>query len=166
MTTAEQTLERTLEDLAERTRDGAFATQLYRGLASRRWPGADDTAVSVSWRRAEDQVNALRARVDADALELAQTGGEGELTDDVRAELGARGWASEGLATDVHQAGHVTSPEDPPPPDHGERMAPGEPREAWERAHEEADAGERHFPGRPGESGAKRGRDPDRRAEG
>ncbi len=166
MTTAEQTLERTLEDLAERTRDGAFATQLSRGLASRRWRGPDGAEVSVSWRRAEDLVNALRARVDADALELAQTGGEGELTDDVRDELGTRGWTSEALDTEEHQPGHVTSPEDPPPPDQGERFAPGEPREAWERAHEEAEAQGRLFPGRPGESGAKKGRDPERRAEG
>jgi hypothetical protein len=142
--------------------DEKFALELYRGLTNRRWhrPGVE---LSLSWRRAEKLVNDQRQTAGQPPLELAQSGEEGQLSEDVRDELGHRGWQSEPLNTSRHHDLHATSPESPPPPDQGGRFAPTDPPEAARRADEEADAGERLFPGRPGESGAKAGRDPQER---
>jgi nucleotide-binding universal stress UspA family protein len=161
---AEQQLIRTLEELRPRiARDEKFAAELYRGLTNRRWYHDDGLELSLSWRRAEELINDQRQAAGRPALDLRQSGGEGELGDDVRDELGRRGWRSEALNTSEHHDSHATSSESPPPPDQGERFAPSNPPEAARRAHEEADAGERLFPGRPGESGARAGRDPEER---
>ncbi len=145
MTETGETLERRLgadlEQLGDRFTDEEFSTDLYRALAGcaleRDGSGG---RVALSWRRAEDVVNEQRARVGYDALELAQTGGEGELSDLVAAELARLGWRARARSTDEHDPDHLSSPESPPPPDHGERMAPVEDSSAWERqAHEEAE---------------------------
>ena len=69
-----------LRDLQERFADDEFMGDLYRALANRMWHHQGSTAgdhVALSWRRAEEVVNELRAIADAQPLTLAQTGGEG-----------------------------------------------------------------------------------------
>jgi hypothetical protein len=137
----ERDLVRDLRGLPDRLADERFAEDLYRALASRRWHQSDDEAVSVSWQRAEEIVNDLREETGEDPLDLAQSGGEGELSSTVEEELTSLGWTSEPLDTSEQQPGHSTEPESPPPPDQGEREAPTEPPESWREAREEA---ERH----------------------
>jgi hypothetical protein len=137
----EQALARDLHALEDRFVDEEFSTQLYRTLAgcALERDGADGR-VALSWRRAEELVNEQRVRIGYEALVLAQTGREGELTDLVAGELGRLGWRARPRSTDEHDPDHLSSPESPPPPDHGERMAPVEDSSAWERrAHEDAE---------------------------
>jgi hypothetical protein len=73
--------------------DDSFHEELYRGLAGPRWFLDDDGGhVSLSWRRAEEVVNTLRAEHGRAALTLAQTGGEGEVSDRVAKALDGLGW--------------------------------------------------------------------------
>ena len=161
---AEAQLAQTLADLRERIAgDEKFTVELYHGLTNRRWRREDGTELSLSWRRAEKLINEQREAAGRSPVTLSQSGGEGELSDDVADELGRRGWQSKPLNTGRHDDAHVTSPESPPPADTGERLAPSSPPEAARRAHEEADAGHRLFPGRPDEDGATAGRDPQER---
>jgi alkylated DNA repair dioxygenase AlkB len=133
---------RSLEQLGEHVADERFARDLYRALADRVWR-RDGDEVSVSWKRAEEIVNQLRANLGEEPLTLAQTGGEGEVTDRVREAIEPLGWRTEPLDTSQSQPDHVDDPESPPPPDMGERQAPVEPPPAWRAAEEEA---ERHRP--------------------
>ena len=139
--TLEARLAAELGELADRFVDEEFSTELYRALAgcALERDGVDGR-VALSWRRAEELVNEQRVRIGYDALELAQTGGEGELTDLVEGELRRLGWRARPRSTDEHDPAHLASPESPPPPDHGERMAPVGDSGAWEReAHEDAE---------------------------
>ena len=137
----EERLERDIDSLGDRLDDEKFCTELYRALADVKWEHGDDGAVAVSWKRAEEIINAARAKRNRPALTLAQTGGEGRLDDDVTEPLGAHGWTPHPLDTGRHDDAHVDSPEDPPPPDAGARHAPVSDPKAWEReAHEEAEA--------------------------
>lgn len=141
---AEPQLARALADMRDRIGgDASFAVELYRGLSNRVWHRGDDAEVSVSWRRAEELINAERDAAGRLRLDLVGTGDEGELADHVRDELGRRGWWSEPLDTGDHHEPHATSPESPPPPDQGKRLAPTQPSH---------------------ESGTKLGRDPQERA--
>jgi hypothetical protein len=139
-------LERELvEDLArleQRFMDEEFSSDLYRALANNVWRKVGGPAghLSVSWGRAEEIVNELRAGAGEPPLTLAQTGGEGEVSDLVAGELSRLGWTGQPLNTARHDPQHLGQPESPPPADHGERMAPVEDAGEWERlAHEEAD---------------------------
>jgi hypothetical protein len=137
----EYQLFRDLGTLDERLDDEEFASELYRALANRAWTNGEGH-VSLSWRRAEEVVNELRARRGREALPLAQTGGEGNVSDLVGGELGRLSWRSHAFDAHSHDPQHRTRPEAPPPPEQGERFAPVEDAHAWERlAHEEA---ERH----------------------
>ena len=101
---------RSLEQLGDRVADERFARDLYRALAERRWiRDADGFSVAVSWKRAEEIVNLLRSRVGEDDLTLAQTGGEGELTERVAEEIERLGWRTEPLDTSEAQPDHVES---------------------------------------------------------
>jgi len=141
----EQELVRDLGELREDLHEDAFARELYRGLASHRLSrlGNAGGAISLSWRRAEEMVNGLRERAGAAPLTLAQTGGEGELSDRVARALAARGWRAAPLDTSSHHRGHVSEPPSPPPEGPGERDAPNEPPPEWRHAHEEAERGHR-----------------------
>src|SRR3954469_9399870 len=122
----------TLGDMVQT--DDSFDEELYRALANVQWhrSGADGH-VSLSWTRAEELVNDARAQHGREALTLAQTGGEGEVSDRVRDALGDLGWRPHALETGTHDDSHVESRSEAPPRDSGE--APD-----WERqAHEEAD---------------------------
>jgi hypothetical protein len=140
--TLERELVRDLHDLAQRFADDEFSSELYRALSNRIWRKQDgpDGHVSLSWSRAEEIVNELRARAGAEPLELAQTGGEGEVSRVVGEELERRGWTSTELNTGRHDPEHAGKPESPPPPDAGEAQSPVDDSRAWERrAHEEAE---------------------------
>ena len=119
-----------------------LSRELYRTLTNMRcskrgWDGH----VSLSWRRVEEIVNAIREARGHEPMTLAQTGGEGEPSPRALEALERLGWTCRPLDTSRHDDAHVDSPEDPPPPDTGERLAPVDPETAgWEeRAHEEAE---------------------------
>ena len=146
MTGGAEALERALrEDLAtlgERFADEEFSTELYRALTNNVWrkDGGPEGHVSLSWGRAEQLVNELRRAHGQDELTLAQTGGEGEVSQLVGDELGRLGWRSQPLNTSREDPQHVSQPESPPPADQGERRAPVGEETEWDRvAHAEAD---------------------------
>jgi hypothetical protein len=116
-----QLLQSDLQRLEDRLRDEKFSRELYRALAGNRWE-KDGEAVALSWKRAEEFVNALRKGHDRPPLELFQTGGEGQLDSTVRAALEPLGWKVEPLDTSEPDPAHLDSPEDSPPRDHGQRM--------------------------------------------
>jgi hypothetical protein len=133
--TLERELVRDLETLGERiARDEEFCGDLYRALTNNRWrkDGGPEGHVSLSWGRAEELVNDVRGRRGKEPLALAQTGGEGEISELARAELDRLGWRARPLETGEHDPEHATQPESPPPRAEGGAE--------WEReAHEEAD---------------------------
>jgi hypothetical protein len=139
----ESQLVRALQTMERRFEDDEFASEVYRALANNVWRKHDgpDGHVSVSWGRAEEIVNELRARRGKEPLTLAQTGGEGRVSQAVADELRRLGWAPTPLNTARADPEHETRPESPPPPEKGEEHSPVDDARAWERqAHEEADA--------------------------
>lgn len=134
---------RDLETLDDRLDDEEFSSDLYRALSNRVWTKGQGR-VSLSWKRAEEVVNELRARRLQEPLALAQTGGEGEVSDVVDDELGRLGWRSAPLDTGSHDAEHQVRPPSPPPQEQGTRFAPVDDPHEWERlAHEEAEENRR-----------------------
>lgn len=132
-----------LDTLGERFTDEGFSTELYRALAGGRLT-KDGATVAVSWNRAEAIVNGLRENGDRAPLTLAQTGGEGELSDLVADELRGLGWKWEPRDPGRNDPAHSGQPDSPPPADAGERQAPVSPSGDWERqAHDEAEAARR-----------------------
>jgi len=134
----ERALVRDLEVFGDRFRDEQFSTELYRALTNTTWRkrGGPEGHLALSWSRAERIVNALRERHDDEPLALAQTGGEGEVSNNVHNLLEPLGWSSRPLDTSRHDDAHVSDPEDVPRQD-------DEPPE-WERkAHTEADENRR-----------------------
>src|ERR671923_2160773 len=147
MTTQTTTLERLLlDDLdveGERAADDRFCTELYRALANNVWANDRDRdgRLSPSFKRAEWLIYEWRARHGHGPLALAQTGGEGEVSATVQEIIGRLGWSHSPLPTDRDHPAHLGHAESPPPPDHGERMAPAPPSGEDERiAHEAASA--------------------------
>src|SRR3954464_6242962 len=110
----ERELAHDLMVLGDMVADDSFYPELYRGLAGVRW-ARDGGHITLSWKRAEEVVNALRAQHDRDPLELAQTGGEGEVSDRVAEALGGTGGAAGPRDTSRHDDAHVDSPHDAPP---------------------------------------------------
>jgi hypothetical protein len=98
--------------------------------------------VAPSWGRAEEIVNRLRADGGREPLTLAQTGGEGVVAQTVTDVLGRLGWSHRPLSTDRDHPSHLGQAESPPPPDHGERMAPVPDSDEQERAAHEAASAE------------------------
>jgi hypothetical protein len=133
----ERELVRDLFPLRHRLREDWFAKELYQGLSNTAWrkAGGPDGHLSLSWSRAERIVNELREREGDPPLDLAQTGGEGEVSDTVGEELAGLGWSAAPLDTGRHDDAHVDDPGDPPPASAGS----GEPPDWERRAHEEAD---------------------------
>jgi hypothetical protein len=159
-TDLERTLVRDLESLGDRLADEEFCTELYRALTNRVWrrSGGPDGHVSLSWREAEEIVNELRRAAGREALELAQTGGEGEVSATVGAELERLGWTSQPLNTGRHDDAHVEQAKSPPPADQGDRDAPVEDSRGWEReAHREAEEARLRTGGPPATQGEHAG---------
>jgi len=145
MTEIERRLLDDLEDIGDRARDEKFAAELYRALAGNVWTkdSAPGERLSVSRQRAEWLINEWRRRHGAEPLDLDNTGGEGEVARTVADELGGRGWRWEPFDPSRHDPAHLTLDESPPPPDHGERMAPAPSSDEQEREAHEAAAAER-----------------------
>jgi hypothetical protein len=133
----ERELATDLDRLGDRLVDEQFCGDLYRAVTNSvlRRQGGPDGHLSLSWGRAEEIVNELRKRRERLPLTLAQTGGEGEVSDLARGELERLGWTVAPLNTSRGDDAHEGKPRQAP---HGD----GEPPE-WEReAHEEASANE------------------------
>jgi hypothetical protein len=129
-----------LATLGERLADDQFCGELYRALAGGHMT-KDGGAVAPSWGQAEQIVNRLRGQQSrGEPLTLAQTGGEGELSDDVARALQELDWRWRPRDTSTHDSAHSSREASPPPADAGERQAPVSDSGEWERqAHEEAE---------------------------
>jgi hypothetical protein len=133
----EDALLRDLFPLRDRLRDEWFARELYQALTNTSWRKQDgpEGHLSLSWSRAEAIVNELRERDGEPPLELAQSGGEGEVSGMLAEELAGLGWASAPLDTGRHDDAHVADADEPPPASRDRGEAP-----EWQRrAHEEAE---------------------------
>ncbi len=142
MSTQTETLERRLlsglRSLGDRLADERAVTDLYRALAGRALSTPDETGhVALSYNRAEDLLTEAARSIGLEPVEgLAESGGEGEVTDRAAALLREIGWTSNPENTSRHDDAHVSSPDDPPPASRPEHSEPPE----WERvAHEEAE---------------------------
>jgi hypothetical protein len=144
-TTLERLLLDDLDVEGERAADDTFCTELYRALTRSVWRNDRDPEgqLSPSFGRAEWLVNEWRARHGHAPLTLAQTGDEGEVSGTVEDVFGRLGWSGRPLATDRDHPAHLGLDPSPPPPGHGERMAPAPSSEEHERAAHEAAASER-----------------------
>lgn len=137
---AESALITDLATLGERFRDEQFSTELYRALAGGHLT-KDGQGFAPSWSRAERLVNDLRAEQGNEPLTLAQTGGEGEVSDLVADELQGLGWRWKSRDTSQDDPAHANEPASPSTSETGERQAPVSDSSEWERtAHAEADA--------------------------
>jgi hypothetical protein len=81
-------------------------------LADNQWAKEDET-VALSWKRAEELINAVRRGLGVPPLQLAQTGGEGTVDRTTREAFEPLGWSIEPLDTSAHDPVHLDSPEDP-----------------------------------------------------
>jgi hypothetical protein len=132
----ERQLVNDIQTLGDMVADESFYAELYRSLAGVSW-AHDGGHVALSWKRAEELINAVRDAHGRPALELAQTGGEGEVSDRVADALSGLGWTPKPLDTSHNDPSHVDSRPDAPP------RGASEPPE-WERqAHAEAEENRR-----------------------
>src|SRR3954447_346139 len=130
--TLERQLAHDLQTLGDLIHDDSWNEDLYKSLAGVSWSRAGGH-VSLSWKRAEEFVNEIRAKHGQSPLTLAQTGGEGEVVDRVADALSGLGWTPKPLDTSRHDDAHREGSTDT------QRRTSGEPP-AWERrAHAEAD---------------------------
>jgi hypothetical protein len=92
--TLEGELVRDLQALSDRFGDDEFCTGLYRSLTNRTLSkdGARGRHLVLSWHRAADFVNELRASERHLPLELERSGGEGVMSEIVLDELTQHGW--------------------------------------------------------------------------
>jgi len=99
--TLESELVRDLDGLSDRFGDDKFCTELYRALTNRTLSkdARPDGRLVLSWNRAAEFVNELRARERHEPLPLARSGGEGVVSETVLGELTARGWQTRPLNT-------------------------------------------------------------------
>ena len=116
-TTLERLLLDDLDTAGERAADETFCADLYRALTNNVWRVDRDPEgrLSPSWRRAEELVGEWRVRHGHEPLTLAQTGGEGEISDDVGRELGRLGWSARPLDTSTDHPAHLGADPSPPP---------------------------------------------------
>jgi hypothetical protein len=110
-----QLLQADMQRIDERMRDEKFCRELYRALADNKWT-KDGETVALSWKRAEELINAVRRGMGYPPLTLAQTGGEGQVDRTIREEFEPLGWTIEPLDTKDHDPAHLDSPADAPPP--------------------------------------------------
>jgi len=101
--------------------DETFDEELYQALTGTQWHRSGDGHVSFSFKRAEEIVNAQRARKGLDPLTLNQTGGEGTVSDRIAGALRDQGWSPRPLDPDVHDDSHVDARHNAPPRGGGHR---------------------------------------------
>jgi hypothetical protein len=109
-----QLLQADMQRLGDRMRDEKFCFELYRALADNKWT-KEGESVALSWKRAEELINAVRRGLGVEPLVLAQTGGEGTVDRTIREAFEPLGWRIEPLDTSEHDPAHLDSPEDEPP---------------------------------------------------
>jgi hypothetical protein len=109
-----QLLQTDMQRLEDRMRDEKFAHELYRALANNVWT-KDGESAALSWKRADELINAVRRGLGEPPLALAETGGEGTVDRSIREAFEPLGWQIDPLDTDRHDPSHLSSPEDPPP---------------------------------------------------
>jgi hypothetical protein len=109
-----QLLQADMQRLGDRMRDEKFCRELYRALADNKWT-KEGESVALSWKRAEEVINAVRRGLGEEPMTLAQTGGEGQVDRTIREALEPLGWKIEPLDTSTRDPAHLDSPEDPPP---------------------------------------------------
>src|SRR2546423_13252832 len=91
-------LQADMQRLEDRMRDEKFSRELYRALADNKW-SKEGESVALSWKRAEELINAVRRGLGEEPLVLAETGGEGAVGRSVREEFEPPGWAVQPLGT-------------------------------------------------------------------
>ena len=69
----------------------------------------------MSWKRAETIINEQRAEHGRPPLTLAQTGGEGEVTERIANALRGQGWRPRPHRPGTHDRGHVNGRAGAPP---------------------------------------------------
>lgn len=109
-----QLIQTDMQRLEDRMRDEKFVRELYRALANNVWTKEGESA-ALSWRRAEELINAVRRGLGESSLVLAETGGEGTVDRSIREAFEPLGWRIEPLDTSRRHPAHLDSPEDPPP---------------------------------------------------
>lgn len=102
----ERELAHDLHTLGDLIHDDSFYPELYRSLAGVPW-SRDGEHVALSWKRAEELLNAVRAEHDLPKLRLAQTGGEGEVSARVADALEPLGWTQGPANTARHDDAHI-----------------------------------------------------------
>jgi len=92
--TLETQLGRDLAGLSPQVADEQFCVELYRALTNSALSkeGRPQTHLVLSWDRAAEFVNDLRAHGNHAPLPLAGSGGEGVISEIALDELTARGW--------------------------------------------------------------------------
>ena len=92
--TLEGQLVHDLEGLSGRFGDDGFCAEVYRALTNSSLSKDDEphAYLVLSWNRAADCVNELRAREHQEPLPLAGSGGEGIVSGLLLDELTAHGW--------------------------------------------------------------------------
>ena len=110
--TLESQLVRDLEQLSDRFGDAEFCSELYRALTNRTLSrqGRPAGHLVLSWNRAAEFVNELRARRHHEPLALAASGGEGVMSEVMLDELTACGWRTRSLNTGRHDDRHSAQP--------------------------------------------------------
>jgi hypothetical protein len=101
--------------------DDSFDEELYRALAGVEWHRSGGGHVSLSWKRAEKVINEQRAEHDRAPLTLAQTGGEGEVSERIANALSHQGWRQRPAQPGRHDDSHVNTRAGAAPRDPGRR---------------------------------------------
>jgi len=98
--TLEGQLVHDLEGLSGRVDDDGFCAEVYRALTNSTLSkdGQPYSSLVLSWNRAAECVNELRAHEHLEPLPLAGSGGEGVVSEVVLGELTAHGWHTRPLA--------------------------------------------------------------------
>jgi hypothetical protein len=123
--TLESELVRDLRELAGRFGDDQFCAELYRALTNRTLTkdGGPDGHLVLSWNRAAEFVNELRASDGKGPLPLAQSGGEGVVSETVSEVLDRHGWRTRPLNSSRHDERHSGQPDRRPPHGAGRRLS-------------------------------------------
>src|SRR3954471_3277604 len=86
-----QLLQADMQRLEDRMRDEKFSRELYRALADNKW-SKEGEAVALSWKRAEELINAVRRGLGEEPLVLKATGGEGTVDRSIHDAFEPLGW--------------------------------------------------------------------------
>ena len=111
-----------LGGLGDRLGDERLGHDLYRALAGTALSKSGETGhVTLSWGRAAAIVNGARSGESHPEIQgLAQSGGEGEVSDRAREVLNERGWTARAASHDHADPAHSQNSTSPPPGEHEE----------------------------------------------